>query len=206
MIASIGAASVGAASPRSVMPGSGGLGIAALLSWLVAEGAGAWMLRRWIMAGGARRPQQSGDGASATVVFSHAGLALAGLTTWVLFLATGPAAVAWLAIAFLALAIGLGVSTVTTWTPYPVRPKPTPSQPVTTRPVRQDDGALQRALANEALTGQLIDDLLARMLAEPSPAPRPRWRLAPLIPALHGAAAIATFLLAVLAAITATVS
>ena len=59
-------------------------------------------------------------------------------------------------------------------------------------------------LADEALTSRLVDDLLARMLAEPSPAPhRPRWNLAPLIPAAHGVFAIATFLLATLAAIAA---
>lgn len=198
MIASF---AVGRTGPA--MPGGQGLAVAALLSWLAAEGLGAWMLRRWIIAGGASRPGRSADGASAPVIFSHAGLALAGLTSWVVFLATGSAAVAWLAIGFLAPAIGLGVSTVTTWTPYPVRPPPVPPGPP--RPP-DDEATLRRALASEALTGQLIDDLLARMLAEPARAPGPGSRLAPLIPVLHGVAAIATFLLAVLAAIAATAS
>ncbi len=140
------------------------------------------------------------------MIFSHAGLALAGLASWAVFLATGSAAVAWLALGFLAPAIGLGVSTVTTWTPYPVRPPPGPDPVTAPRAGPGADAALRRALASEALTEQLIDELVARMLAGPGPAIRPRWRLAPLIPALHGVAALATFLLAVLAAIAATVA
>jgi hypothetical protein len=193
-------ASIAVASARTVMPGSHMLAVAALISWLVAEGLGAWMLRRWIVSGGVRRPW-SRDRTSPPVLFGHASLALAGLTSWVIFLATRTDAAAWLAIGFLAPAVGLGVSTVTTWTPYPVRPPPGSEQPVRTAPVPPDDPAVRRALANEALTGQLVDDLLARMLAEPSPASRPRWRLAALIPAVHGVAAIATVLLTVLAAV-----
>jgi hypothetical protein len=55
------------------------------------------------------------------------------------------------------------------------------------------------------LTSELVDDLVERMLAEPPPAkPASRgWRLAPVIPVLHGVLALATFLIAVLAAIAA---
>jgi len=50
----------------------------------------------------------------------------------------------------------------------------------------------------------VTDEMIARLLAEP-PAVRPRRRLhlLPLIPACHGFAAMTTFLLAVLAALTA---
>jgi hypothetical protein len=192
-------ASIAVANGGTIMPGGHALAVAALVSWLVAEGLGAWMLRRWIVTGDTRRPRNR-ESTSPLVLFCHAGLALAGLTSWVIFLATRYDAAAWLSIGFLAPAIGLGVSTVTTWTPYPVRP-PGSEQPVRPALVPPEDPALRRALANEALTGQLVDDLLARMLAEPSPAARPRWRLAPLIPAVHGVAAIATVLLTVLAAV-----
>jgi hypothetical protein len=63
---------------------------------------------------------------------------------------------------------------------------------------------LARALRDKALTSRLVDDLLASMLAVPPPARRPKWRLAPLIPAAHGLTAMATILLAVLAAVAAT--
>jgi len=64
---------------------------------------------------------------------------------------------------------------------------------------------LDRALDDEALADRLVDDLLSRMLASPSPRPRRdrRWQLAPLIPIVHGVLAIVTFLLAMLAVIAA---
>ena len=59
-------------------------------------------------------------------------------------------------------------------------------------------------LSDEVLTSRLLDDLLARMLAEPAPVRRrPAWNLVPLVPVAHGVFAIATFLLATLAAIAA---
>jgi hypothetical protein len=65
---------------------------------------------------------------------------------------------------------------------------------------------LDQVLANEALTGKLVDDLVERMLTGPARPPPPvsrGWQLAPVIPILHGVLAIATFLLAMLAAIDA---
>ncbi len=64
---------------------------------------------------------------------------------------------------------------------------------------------LDQVLANDALTGKLVDDLVERMLTGPAPQPpvSRRWQLAPVIPILHGILAIATFLLATLAAIAA---
>jgi hypothetical protein len=116
-------------------------------------------------------------------------------------------------VGLLAPAIGLGISTVTIWTPYPARPpasgqrspRDDPRQRAGTPAILVTNEMLDRVLANEALTSELVDDLVERMLAEPPPAKRAsrRWRLAPVIPVLHGALALATFLLAVLAAITA---
>ena len=72
-------------------------------------------------------------------------------------------------------------------------------------PGSQAGETLAGALSDETLTSRLIDDLLASMLAVPQPAARrPKWHLAPVIPAAHGAAALATFLLAILAAVAAT--
>ena len=61
---------------------------------------------------------------------------------------------------------------------------------------------LERALADEKLSEKLVDELLRANLAPP-PARIPQWSLRPLIPLAHGVLAIATFLLAVLAAIAA---
>ena len=204
-----------AAASHAVSRQGRGLATAALVSWLFAESLGAYMLRNWLGSGGARRKPAGAtqETMSLALILSHAGLALAGLVSWVSFLVSAQPALAWLAIGLLAPAIGLGISTVTVWTPYPARPPASVA-----RPAEDDDGRrsgppailvtnemLDRVLANEALTSELVDDLVKRMLAEPPPeypASR-RWRLAPVIPVLHGVLALATFLLATLAAIAA---
>jgi hypothetical protein len=203
--------------------GGRGLGVAALISWLLAESLGAYMFRTWLTSMRVKRPSAGGsepnesgaqDTMSPALVLGHASLALAGLVSWVSFLASGQPALAWLAIGLVAPAIGLGISTVTVWTPYPVSGE-RPSQPARHPGARDRQGSpailvtnemLDRALADEAMTSELVDDLVERMLAEPPPKEvvSRKWRLAPVIPILHGILALATFLLTVLAAIAAT--
>ena len=204
--------------------GGRGLAVATLASWLTAELLGAYMLRNWIASGGSRDREARPHGLSPALIFWHAGLALAGLVSWVTFLVTRSAAPAWLAIGFLAPAIGLGISTVTVWTPYPARRSRAEAESAgrtghgvtggagepgcageSTPTILVTNEMLDRALANEALTSKLVDDLLERMLTEPGPAPHRdrKSQFAPLIPILHGALALATFLLAMLAAIAA---
>ena len=176
-----------------------------------------------------QRPAKS-DVMSLPVLGGHAGLNLAGLICWVSFVLSGAGALAWLALAFMAPAIGLGISTVTIWTPYPggrdtgaetehshaepgsaqsgpaetgsaesgsaeSRPATFPAQP---RVVPEDE--LKRRLSDDELAAQLVDELLSRNFAQPA-AMRMKWSWRPLVPLGHGVLAIATFLLAVLAAI-----
>jgi hypothetical protein len=229
------------------LAGSRALGIATLVSWLITEGLGAYMLGTWIAVGGPRQQRARPDGLPRLVIFGHAGLAFTGFAGWVSYLVTGSAALAWLAVGFLAPAVGLGISTVTVWTPYPARragpeadalagPRgdgPDGQEPgkeradggpgdrdtasdaaaAPTEHAHRDDvlagvltdAMLARALSDEALTSRLVDDLLASALAVPARAARrSKWHLAPLIPAAHGVTAMATILLAVLAAVAAT--
>ena len=192
-----------------------GLAVAALASWLVAELFGAYMLRSWIVSGGIRDLQTRPRGLSPALIFWHASLALAGLVSWVIFLLTRSVALAWAGVGFLAPAIGLGISTLTVWTPFPVR-RPRPGEGAQPRSEHGERGngsaaalvandMLGRALDDELLTRKLVDELLDAMLADPVPQPATnrRWQLAPLIPILHGVFALATFLLATLAAIVA---
>jgi hypothetical protein len=200
-------------------PGTGGLGVAALISWLLTEGLGAYMFRSWLVSGGWRHrgspdaaEQQDASGA---LIIGHASLAFCGFLSWVIFLATGTPAASWLAIGFLAPAIGLGISTVTVWTPYPARrparrarspASPAPGNwPRDTPAILVTNEMLDRVLASESLTGELVDDLVDKLLAEPGQPPQVSrgWQLAPVVPILHGLLAIATFLLATLAAINA---
>jgi hypothetical protein len=198
-----------------MMPADVDLAVAALISWLLTEGLGASMFRSWLASGGAR--ERGGHarqgGVPPALILGHAGLALSGFASWVSFLVTGSPALAWLAVGLLAPAIGLGISTVTVWTPFPARRpgsgRGSPGSPGldarrgSTPAILVTTEMLDQVLANEALTGKLVDDLVEQMLSGPTPAPpvSRRWQLAPVIPILHGVLAIATFLLATLAAI-----
>jgi hypothetical protein len=175
------------------------LAVITLLSWLATEALGAFMVRSWIARGGIRaarqRPAQP-DVMSLPVLAGHAGLNAAGLLCWIVFVGTAAQPAAWLAIVLMGPAIGLGISTVAIWTPYPgPRQEPPVRAPVLA------EHEVQRALDDESLTGQLVDEFLARNLALPPP-PAPGWHLRPLVPAGHGVLAIATFSLAILAAVS----
>jgi hypothetical protein len=211
------------------MPSGHALPLYALASWLLTEFLGALMVRSWIAGGGMRAARQRParpDAMSLPVLAGHAGLNLAGLVCWICFVLSGAGALAWLALAFMAPAIGLGISTVTIWTPYPGNRRepggsaesissesrsaepgaaessaagsPSASLPVRPRVMPEDE--LRRRLADDELAAQLVDELLSRNFAQPS-AKTLKLSLRPLIPLGHGVLAIATFLLAVLAAI-----
>lgn len=181
------------------------LAVAALAVWLLAEALGAYMLRNWVTSGAARRRREHPEGMSLPVLASHAGLNLAGLSCWIGFVTTRSAVPAWLGICLLVPAIGLGVSTVSVWTPYPVQRRVAGrARAEPPRPRAVPDHVLARSLEDEAAARQLVDELLARNLADEPGEPR-TLRLDPrtLIPLAHGILAIATFLLAILAAIKA---
>jgi hypothetical protein len=211
------------------MPSAHALPLYALASWLVTELLGALMVRSWIASGGvraARKQPARPDAMSLPVLAGHAGLNLAGLVCWTCFVLSGAAALAWLALAFMAPAIGLGISTVTIWTPYPGGHRDTggsaqsgPAGPGSAEPGSEESGStasrpaplparpgvmpeyeLRRRLSDDELATQLVDELLSRNFAQP-PARKANWILRPLIPLGHGVLAIATFLLALLAAI-----
>jgi hypothetical protein len=197
--------------------GSRDLAIAALVSWLITEALGAFMLRSWFASGGMRRRHagtpadgSGSGGVSLPVMLGHAGLAFTGFVCWVSFVVTQARPAAWLAIAFLGPGIGFGISTVTVWTPYGGDPPQAREWTRDDRPGSEagspgpSEKALVATLADEALTSMLVDETVARLLAESEPEPRgQRWNFKPLVPAAHGVLAVATFFLATLAAITA---
>jgi hypothetical protein len=207
-----GAVLVHAGAPAAV-PGRG-LAVAALSTWVVDAVSGAYMLATWINRGGLRR-QRASDRLAPRVVFTHFALAAAGLLVWISFLITRRIVLAWSAVAVLMLVIGLGISTVTLWTPFPARragdapadadPAPPAGAAEGGRTGRVTDEMLARALTDDALLAELVDNVVASVPADPSRPERvPRPRLATIVPAGHGLAAIATFLLALLTAASTT--
>jgi hypothetical protein len=168
------------------------MAIAAMIAWILTASIGAYMLRTWVTRGGLRRQRATGAGVPPAVVFGHASAALTGLLIWLGFVDTGLDLLAWLGVAVVAGAIALGVCTVTLWTPYPVAVPPTAASAVAPKATSAAD------------PGSVTDEMIADLLADPFPASRrPRLKLAGLIPVAHGFAALTTFMLAVLAAISA---
>ena len=167
------------------------MGLAALIAWLITAGIGGYMLRTWVARGGLRRQRTTGVGVPPAVVFGHASAALAGLAVWIGYLSSGWRPLAWIGVTLVCAAISLGICTVTLWTPYPIRTEPAPvPAPAAVPPGEHHD----------AFT--VTDEMIARLLAEPVPARRRRVNMLPLIPAAHGFAALSTFMLSVLAALS----
>lgn len=181
------------------------LAIAALVTWLAAGVLDLYVLGPSLFG---HRTDGGRAVVPAPVLFGHLGLALCGLASWISFVMAGPIGFAWLAIALLGGAIGLG---------FPIaRRQGSPggwsrsggsdaAQPAIFGIT--SDEMLARALEDEALTTKLVDDLLANVMA--APAPGPRWsvrRPSAFAIAAHGALAMTTFLVAVVAAVTASAS
>jgi hypothetical protein len=165
------------------------MAIAAMIAWILTASIGAYMLRTWVTRGGLRRQRATGAGVPPPVVFGHASAAVTGLLIWLGFVGTGLDLLAWLGVTVVAGAIALGVCTVTLWTPYPVADPPAQEKPAEDRSPRENI---------------VTDKMIADLLADPFPASRrPRLKLAGLVPVAHGFAALTTFMLAVLAAISA---
>ncbi len=186
-----------------------------MVAWVLTASIGVYMLRTWVTRGGLRRQRATGVGVPPAVVFGHAGTALTGLVVWIGFLATHWDPLAWLGVTLIASAIALGVCTVTLWTPYPVV-IPVPERSGTVDPPRgaRGQGGLGGRGSPPGAGGvwggslppddTVTDEMIAGLLADPFPAQRrPRLRLLPLIPVVHGFGALTTFMFAVLAAISA---
>jgi hypothetical protein len=189
-----------------------GLAVAALSTWIVDAVSGGYMLATWVSRGGLRR-QRTSDRLAPGVVFSHFALASTGLLVWISFLVTRWIVLAWVAVGALMLVIGLGISTVTLWTPFPARrdgeldasANAAGTATESGLPGRLTDEMLARALTDEALLARLVENVVASVPANPSrPERKPRPHLATIVPAGHGLAAIATFLLALLTAASTT--
>ncbi len=169
-----------AVHPRPVPPpppaapaGRWGTGLATLATWLLTMGIGAFMLVPWIRRRGLHPPRAAHRRLGPGVTLGHAGAAGGGLLAWIAYLVTGWTAVGWLAVGILLAVIGLGMATLTVWTAQASRP-PVPVRP---GPVPRDGTS--------------------------APPRRARGDLRIIIPILHGLAASATILLALLTVVTA---
>lgn len=89
--------------------------IAALITWIITAGFGAFMLARWASRGGLRHAEGTGTHLPPYRVFTHFGLAAAGLVLWIIYLVTDSTLLAWIAFADLVVVAILGLVMVTQW-------------------------------------------------------------------------------------------
>jgi hypothetical protein len=164
-----------------------GTGLAALATWLLTMGIGAFMLVPWIRRRGLHPPRAARRPLGPVVTLGHASAAGAGLLTWLAYLVTGWTGLGWLAVGILVAVIGLGMATLTLWTAQASGPRPRPPGPIPPATVPPDPvppGPVRRGG---------ISALPRRTRANP--------RI--IIPIVHGLAASATILLALLTVVTA---
>ena len=91
------------------------MSIAALVTWVITAGFGFFMLIRWATRGGVRKVDGAETHLPPVRVFTHFGLAAAGLIVWIIYLVTGATLLAWIAVADLVLVAILGVVMARQW-------------------------------------------------------------------------------------------
>ncbi len=91
------------------------MSIAALVTWVITAGFGFFMLIRWATRGGVRKVDGAETHLPPVRVFTHFGLAAAGLIVWIIYLVTGATLLAWIAVADLVLVAIIGVVMVRQW-------------------------------------------------------------------------------------------
>jgi hypothetical protein len=173
-----------------------GLSLAALGAWILAAGSGSYILGAWISHGGIRRLRAGGAGLSPVVIFGHFALAATGLLVWIIFLATGWAALAWAAVGLLLPVAGLGMAMLTLGlSGEPARAVlagPVPAVPLPVGPVPAVPVPVGPVPAGPLPVGSL--------LAGQAPAAR---HTSLLVVLGHGLLAVGTILLVLLAALAA---
>lgn len=168
------------------------MSIAALIAWLVAAGAGGYVLYSWMSHGSRLRRGAGSSGADSVgvppiVIIGHFSLALSGLAVWVAYLVTGWSALAWAAVVVLLPVAGLGMATL--FVGLPGR---------RSGPVAETGSAEGAAGAGSAGTSAAQVTLVG---ARGTGTVSVRARLSPLIVFGHGALAVTTMVLVLLAAL-----
>ena len=86
---------------------------AALIAWLVTAGGGFLLLVKWLRHGG--MSQKEGGQIRPILILSHFGLAATGLVLWIVYVANGSDALAWIAFVILVVVALLGWTMFAIW-------------------------------------------------------------------------------------------
>lgn len=88
---------------------------AALIAWVVTAAGGFVLLAIWLSRGGMQQGREPGSRIRPPLILSHFLLAATGLVIWIIYIATGSDALAWLALAILAVVALLGFTMFAIW-------------------------------------------------------------------------------------------
>src|SRR3954451_23033124 len=88
---------------------------AALIAWIATAGGGFVMLSIWLRNGGPAQQSQRGKRIRPPLIFTHLGLAAAGLVVWIIYVASDTKALAWVAVALLVPVALLGFGMLAIW-------------------------------------------------------------------------------------------
>jgi hypothetical protein len=91
------------------------MAIAALITWILTAGGGAYMLATWISKGGTREPRTSNFPPG--LIFGHFALAALGLVLWIIYVITDAEALTWIAFVLLLPVAALGFTMLSRWLP-----------------------------------------------------------------------------------------
>jgi hypothetical protein len=95
----------------------GVMSLAALVAWVVTALGGFVMLGQWVSRGGLRQQRSGATRFPAGLMFSHSGLAAAGLVIWIIYLITGTSGLGWVAFVLLIPVALLGFIMLIRWIP-----------------------------------------------------------------------------------------
>lgn len=88
---------------------------AALVTWVLTAGGGFVMLGVWLRNGGLQQRERPGRRIRPSLIFSHFGLAAAGLVVWIVYLAADKNGLAWTAFGLLVPVALLGFTMLALW-------------------------------------------------------------------------------------------
>lgn len=88
---------------------------AALIVWVITALGGFGLLAIWLQRGGIQQADQPGRRIRPPLIFTHLVLAASGLVVWIIYLASGTRALAWVAFAVLLVVASLGFGMLALW-------------------------------------------------------------------------------------------
>ena len=87
----------------------------ALIAWLLTAIGGFVLLSIWVARGGMQQPREPGSRIRPGLILSHFALAATGLVLWIIYVAAGSSALAWIAFVILLVVALLGWSMFAIW-------------------------------------------------------------------------------------------